>query len=209
MPGRKPKNTWVLVVSGVAALALVAGVVSIDSLGLPINAVVRGAALLGYLMVFLSAISSNYMRELTRFFGRPFPKVHHVVTVTALVALATHAISVAWRSQTVAVFIPQFGSFYAFFSLGGRMAFWLIAVTSLTALFRASIGKNWKVVHWLNYVALILGTIHAQFIGPNVQHWAVRVILAIMATVAVAVFVLKRLEERRRRMRRARVQRSV
>ena len=160
MPGRKPKNTWVLLVSGVAALVLVAGVVSIDSLDLPINALVRGAALLGYLMVFLSAVSSNYMRELTRFFGRPFPTVHHVVTVTALVALATHATSVAWRSGTPAVFLPQFSSFYAFFSLGGRMAFWLIAVTSLTALFRAGIGKNWKVIHWLNYVALILGTIH-------------------------------------------------
>lgn len=203
MPGRKPKNTWVLLVSGVAALVLVAGVVSIDSLDLPINAVVRGAALLGYLMVFLSALSSNYMRELTKFFGRPFPKVHHVVTVTALVALAAHAISVAWRSGTLAVFIPQFSSAYAFFSLGGRVAFWLIAITSLTAFFRASIGKNWKTIHWLNYVALILGTIHAQFIGPNVQHWAVRIFIALMATVAIVVFVLKRRQERSRRVKRA------
>jgi DMSO/TMAO reductase YedYZ heme-binding membrane subunit len=204
MPGRKPKNTWVLLVSGVAALALVAGVVSIDSLGLPINVVLRPAALLGYLMVFLSTLSSNYMRELTKFFGRPFPKVHHIVTVTALVALAIHAISVAWRSGTLAVFVPQFSSAYAFFSLGGRMAFWLLAVTSLTALFKASIGKSWKTIHWLNYVVFLLGTVHALLLGPNIQHWAVRVILGLMAVVAVVVFVLKRFEERRRRMRRAR-----
>ncbi len=152
----------------------------------------------------MSVLSSNYMRELTRFFGRPFPKVHHVVTVTALVALATHATSVAWRSGTPAVFLPQFSSFYAFFSLGGRAAFWLIAITSLTALFRTSIGKNWKAIHWLNYVVFVLGTIHSQFLGLNLQHLGLRVVFDLMAAAVVGVWVLKRLEERRRRMRRAR-----
>ncbi len=203
MPGRKSKNAWVFLVSGVVALGLVAVVVSLDRLAAPIDGIVRVAALMGYLGVFLSVLSSNYMRELTRFFGRPFPKVHHVVTVTALVALATHAISVAWRSGTPAVFLPQFSSFYAFFSLGGRMAFWLIAVTSLTALFRASIGKNWKVIHWLNYVAFVLGTIHSQFLGLSLQRWGLRVVFDLMAVTVVGVWVLKRIGERRRLMRRA------
>ncbi|MCU0521779.1 MAG: hypothetical protein MUF84_13940 [Anaerolineae bacterium] len=138
------------------------------------------------------------MRELTRYFGRPFPKVHHVVSVTALVALAIHATSVAWRAGTPAVFVPEVSSIRLFLSLGGRPAFWLIAITSLTALFRASIGKNWKTIHWLNYVAFLLGTVHALLIGPNFVHLGVRIVSIVMAVVLVTVFVLKRVGDRQR-----------
>ncbi len=199
MPRVQPKNTWVFIVSGVIALALIIGVVALDSLNAPIDGVIRVGALMGYLAVFLATLSSNYMRELTRFFGRPFPKVHHVVSVTALVALAVHATSVAWRAGTVRTFVPVFTPFNLFLSLAGRPAFWLIAVTALTALFRASIGKSWKTIHWLNYVAFLLGTVHAQLIGPNFQHLGVRIVSGLMAAAVVVVFVLKRLSTRKRR----------
>ena len=197
-PSRKPQNTWVFFVSGALALLLVAGVMSLDRLAAPIDGVVRAGALLGYVSVFLAALSSNFMRELTRYFGRPFPKVHHVVSVTALVALAIHATSVAWRAGTVAVFVPEVSSVRLFFSLGGRPAFWLIAITSLTALFRASIGKNWKTIHWLNYIAFLLGTVHALLIGPNFTHLGVRIVSIVMAVVLVTVFVLKRVGDKQR-----------
>jgi methionine sulfoxide reductase heme-binding subunit len=178
--------------------------VLLDHIAAPIDGIIRVGALLGYLMVFLAALSSNYMRELTRFFGRAFVKVHHVASVTALIALAIHATSVAWRSGTLATFVPQFGSVRQFFALGGRPAFWLIAITSLTALLRASIGKSWKTIHWLNYVAFLLGTIHAWLIGANFQHLGVRIVSGLMAATLVVVFVLKRVEEsRRRRKKRA------
>ena len=198
-PSRKPENTWVMVLGGVIALGLVGGVVALDRIAVPIDGVIRVGALLGYLAVFLAALSSNYMRELTKFFGRPFPKVHHVVTVTALLALAVHATSVAWRAGTPAVFVPEVSSILSFFSLGGSPAFWLIAVTSLTALLRASIGKSWKTIHWLNYVAFLLGTVHAQLIGPNIQHLGVRIVSGAMAAGLIVVFVLKRLQEQKRR----------
>jgi sulfoxide reductase heme-binding subunit YedZ len=209
-PSRKPQNTWVFYASGALALLVVAGILSLDVIVAPIDGVIRAGALLGYLAVFLAALSSNYMRELTRYFGRPFVKVHHVVSVTALVALAAHAIGVAWRAGTAATFLPQFSSAYLFFSLGGRPAFWIIAITALTALFRASIGAQWKTIHWLNYVAFLLGTIHAQLIGPNIAHPGVRIVSGAIAVVLVAVFVLKRLEElkrsRRKRAQDSRIQ---
>jgi methionine sulfoxide reductase heme-binding subunit len=200
---RKAKNTWVLILSGVLALGLVVGIVSLDSIGAPINGVIRVGALLGYLMVFLAALSSNYMRELTRYFGRAFVKVHHVASVTALIALAIHATGVAWRSGTPATFLPDFSSVRLFFALGGRPAFWLIAITSLTALLRAGIGKSWKTIHWLNYVAFLLGTVHAWLIGPNFQHPGVRIVSGVMAATLIVVFVLKRLKTSRRRRKRA------
>jgi hypothetical protein len=202
MPRIQPKNTWVLVVSGVLALLLVVGVVALDRVAAPINGIIRGAALFGYVCVFLTSLASNYMVELTRYFGRPFVKTHHVVSVAALVALATHAVSVAWRAGTPAVFVPSVRSLYSFFSLGGRPAFWLLAITSLTALFRTSIGKSWKQIHWLNYIVFFLATAHAQLIGANFTHLSVRIVSILMAVGLVVVFVLKRRTEYQRRQRR-------
>jgi sulfoxide reductase heme-binding subunit YedZ len=200
---KKSKNTWVLILCGVVALLLTVGIVALDSLSTPLDGVIRAGALMGYLGVFLAALSSNYMRELTRFFGRSFIKVHHIVSVTALVALTIHAIGVAWRAGSVATFLPSFASWQLFFTLGGRPAFWILAVTSLTALFRTAIGKNWKVIHWLNYLVFILGTIHAQLIGPNFQHIGVRIVSGIMMLVLVGVFVWKPTRKQRARAKAA------
>jgi methionine sulfoxide reductase heme-binding subunit len=202
MPGIQSKNTWLLVVSVVASLVLVVGVVLLDGVGAPLDAVIRISALLGYLMVYSASVSSNYMRELTRYFGRRFVQVHHVASVTALVALALHATSVAWSSGSMSAFVPQFGSLRLFLSLGGRPAFWLIAITSLTALLRTSIGKSWKTIHWLNYLAFLLGTVHALMIGTTFQYLAARIVSIVMAVVLVVVFVQKRVEVYRRNQRR-------
>jgi sulfoxide reductase heme-binding subunit YedZ len=200
---KKSKNTWVLILCGVVALLLTVGIVALDSLSTPLDGVIRAGALMGYLGVFLAALSSNYMRELTRFFGRSFIKVHHIVSVTALIALTVHTIGVAWRAGSVSTFLPSFASWQLFFTLGGRPAFWILAVTSLTALFRTAIGKNWKVIHWLNYLVFILGTIHAQLIGPNFQHIGVRIVSGIMMLVLVGVFVWKRTRKQRARAKAA------
>jgi len=194
---RKSKNTWVLILCGVVALLLTVGIVALDRLSDPLDGVIRVGALLGYLGVFLAALSSNYMRELTRYFGRSFITVHHIVSVTALIALSVHAVGVAWRVGSVSAFLPNFASVRLFFALGGRPAFWLLAVTSLTALFRTAIGKNWKVIHSLNYVVFALGTIHAQMIGSSFVHLGVRIVAWAMLAVLLGVFVWKRTRKQR------------
>ena len=203
MAGPKPKNTWLLVASGVSATALVLLVLALTSVYSPIHGVIRFGALLGYLAVFLASLSSNYMRELTRYFGRPFPKVHHAVSITALVALFIHAVAVVWQSQTLVTFLPVFTSVQAFFALGGRPALWLFVITALTAFFRASIGKNWKIIHWLNYVAFFIGTAHAIMIGTTFYgRLPLQILAGLMAVVLLAVFVLKRMAEQKRRRKR-------
>jgi len=194
---KKSKNTWVLILCGVFALLLTVGIVMLDSLSTPLDGVIRAGALLGYLGVFLAALSSNCMRELTRYFGRSFITVHHIVSVTALAALTVHAVSVAWQMGSVSAFLPNFSSVRLFFALGGRPAFWLLAITSLTALFRTAIGKNWKVIHWLNYLVFTLGTIHAQMIGTSFSHIGLRVVAWVMLAVLLGVFVWKRTRKQR------------
>jgi methionine sulfoxide reductase heme-binding subunit len=202
MAGRKPLNTWLLIMGVVVALSVAGGVVALDPLTAPVEGLLRMGAILGYLTVFLATVSSNYMRELTRYFGRAFVKVHHVASVTALVALLVQVASVAWRVGNLSVFVPVLCSVRAFFSQGGRVALPLLLIAAAVAVFRKKIGKRWKTLHWLNYVAFFLGTIHAQMIGRNFQHLGVRILSIVMAVGVVSVFLLKRRTEVRRKQQR-------
>jgi len=205
MPSKKPENTWILIAGVVLALSLAGAVVALDPLSASTEGVIRVAAVSGYLTIFLAVLSSNYMRELTRFFGRAFVRVHHVASITALVALLVHAATVAWRAGSVSVVVPLLSSARAFFGQGGRPALWLILIAAAVALLRKKIGTPWKMIHRLNYLAFLLGTIHAQMLGRNFQHLAVRIVSAAMAAGVAVVFVLKRrTEARRKRQRRAR-----
>ena len=195
----KLKNTWALVAAIVFALLLSVAVVALDVIATPISGVLRVAALIGYQGVFLASLSSLYLVELTKYFGRRFVKVHHVVSVTALIALFLHGGLVAWQFGGVGVFLPTFRSLQSFLQFGGAPALWLISVASLAALFRATLRKQWRQIHWLNYLAFLLGTIHAQLLGTNFQHLLVRIVSGAMAAALVGVFVTKRVRKRRRR----------
>jgi DMSO/TMAO reductase YedYZ heme-binding membrane subunit len=96
------------------------------------------------------------------------------------------------------VFLPTFRSLQSFLQFGGAPALWLISVASLAALFRATLRKQWRQIHWLNYLAFLLGTIHAQLLGTNFQHLIVRIVSIAMAGALIGVFVVKRVRKRRR-----------
>jgi len=198
MARRQTKHTWILILGGIFTLVLVGVTLALDTLYAPVDGAIRAGALLGYLCVFLASLSSLYMRELARYFGRPFIKLHHIVAVTGLVALTLHALGVAWRASSLNVFLPDFASVWGFFALGGRPAFWLIAVAALTALLRKAIGQRWKLIHWLNYLAFVLGTIHAQMIGTSFEHLGVRLVSGAMLLALVGIFAQKRIHDRRR-----------
>ncbi len=202
MPSREPENTWMLIAGVVLALSVAGAVVALDPLSASIEGVIRVAAVSGYLTIFVATLSSNYVRELTRFFGRAFVRVHHVASITALVTLLVHASTVAWRAGSISVFVPLLSSAQAFFSQGGRAALWLVLIAAAVALLRKTIGKQWKTIHRLNYLAFLLGTIHAQMLGRNFQHLAIRIVSAAMAVGVVTVFVLKRRTEARRKQQR-------
>jgi len=68
---RQPKNTWLLILSGIIALAITGGTVTLNEFGAPINGVIRIAALFGYLGIFLTSLASNYARLTPQFESRP------------------------------------------------------------------------------------------------------------------------------------------
>jgi methionine sulfoxide reductase heme-binding subunit len=198
MSSRRAKNTHYLVLGGIVLLTLVAAIVAIRPLPAPIYWVIRGAALLGYLTIFLSILSSAYMVQLVRFFGRPFVKVHHVASITGLVAMMLHPLSLAWNSRTLSVFVPDFSSLTRFLTLAGRVVWPLIGIAALAAWLRKPIGKNWRAIHYLNYLAFWLATAHAILIGTNFQSLPMRIVAVVLALVTVAVLIQKRMPQRKR-----------
>ena len=194
----KPRKTWVFFVAALVPLCIIAIIISLDIYDFPRYSIIRGAALLGYLSVFLTALSSLYMRELMQFFGRPFIKIHHIVAVTGLVLLFTHALFNALNAETLAVFIPEFESLYEFLEHGGRPALWLISLAAVAALFRTRLGRNWRMIHWLNYLAFFIATFHAFSLGTDFRYPAVRVVALLMVCLLVFSFVVKRVQQQQR-----------
>ena len=193
----KPLSLWYLALVGILALVLTIAVESLDLWGTPLNWAIRGTALLGYQSIFLAIVSSAYMRQLVRLFGRPFVQVHHVVSVAGLILITLHPLGVALDNATISVFVPRFDSVLVFLQLGGRLAWYLVALAALVALLRRSVGRPWRVVHMLNYIAFLLSTVHANLIGTDLQYTVTRVISIVMALVMVGIFVQKRLRRRR------------
>jgi methionine sulfoxide reductase heme-binding subunit len=190
----KSGRIWYLVALGVALLIVVLAVNVLGPRGRPIDLVIRSAATLGYTGVFLAALSSTYIRELTRFFGTPFIKVHHDVAVTSLILLTVHPLGVAIRSGTLAVFVPDFGSWFGFFLFGGRQAWYLLGIAALVALatVRRRLPRSWRTIHMLNYLAFAFGTVHAWLIGTNFQGVVGRAVLGLMTLIMVLAFIQKR-----------------
>jgi DMSO/TMAO reductase YedYZ heme-binding membrane subunit len=198
MTRRRPRKTEYFALAGLVALILVSGLISLQPYGSPINWITRGAALLGYLAIFLAIVSSAYLRQLVRFFGRPFVQVHHILSVTGLILITLHPLSVAWSSMSLGVLLPRFDSWRVFLQLGGRPAWYLIAAAALAAALRGVIGQRWRAIHLLNYAAFLLGTVHAILIGTDFQQPFIKAVAIIMAIVVVATLIQKRLQRGRR-----------
>lgn len=194
---KRARNNWVFVVVGVIAIGLVAGLIALEPIVPALYTVIRAGALLGYLGVFLAILSSAFLRELVHYFGRPFIKVHHILARAGVSMLFLHAVAVAWNARSLRTFLPDFDSWRAFFELGGRPALWLIGVAVVAGFLRTIIGRNWRVIHWLNYIAFWLGTVHGLLIGTDFRYLPVRVLSIAMAVIVVGVFVWKRRPRKR------------
>ncbi len=190
---KRKRGTLYLILIGIAALILVVLLVSLGSTGATfISRFIRGTALLGYLALFLATLSSIYMRQMFQFFGRPFIKVHHILSVSGLVLVTLHPLGVAIASSSWRAFLPKFDSLTVFLELGGRPAWYLIGAAALAAVWRKAIGKNWRWIHALNYIAFLLGTVHAIMIGTDFVSPVMKVIAGAMGVIVVGAFVQKR-----------------
>ena len=179
-------------------LALVATALVANPADYMVYAAIRGAAMLGYIYVFLACLSSAFMHELTRRLGKPYLRIHHTLATMGLTLLTIHGALVAWDSGSASVVLPRLDSPEVFLSWGGPPAYWLIWIAVLAGAFRLSIGARWRLIHWLNYIAFMLATAHGLMIGSDLEHPFPRYTAGVMALVVIAVFLRKRLIEMRK-----------
>jgi DMSO/TMAO reductase YedYZ heme-binding membrane subunit len=184
-----------LALGGLLALVLVAIIIALRPIGTPISVLTRAAALLGYLSVFATIVSSAYLLQIVKFFGRPFIKVHHIVAVTGLVLITLHPTGVLITRASLG--IPLLSLTLGI--LGGPIAWALIAIAVSVALLRKKIGRNWRPIHYLNYLAFWLATLHANITGTDLQSTVIRVISIALAIAVIAVFVTVRRRTRKRK----------
>ena len=191
------RKTLYLVALGLVAVLWVVGVLLSQPTGSAFLALARGLALLGYLGVFLATLSTAYLRELVKAFGRPFIKIHHVASVTGIVAITLHplAVAVEYGSQ---VLVPSLGSPSYMLAWAGRPAWVLLIIGVVVALLRTRLVKSWRIIHYVNYIAFLLGTVHANLLGGNFVSAIPRILSIIMALVVIAVFVRKRVQAAKR-----------
>lgn len=197
---KRRRGLLYLILAGVVSLAVVAVLIALQPVGGPLDWGIRAAAMLGYWAVFLSVVSSAYMRQLFQLLGRPFIRVHHILSVTGLILITLHPLGVAVRSSSLAVFLPDLSSLNAFLRLGGRPAWYLVGIAALAALLRTRIKNNWRAIHYLNYIAFLLATVHAVMIGTDFVSPVMKAVGSALGLATVGVFAQKRI--RRSRLRR-------
>ncbi|MFN2270119.1 MAG: ferric reductase [Anaerolineae bacterium] len=190
------RGTWYLILTGGIAVGLVIGLIALQPFGSPLNWFIRGMASLGYLTVFLTIVSSAYMKQIYRILGRPFVKAHHILSVAGLILITLHPIGVTVQSASPAVLLPRFESWGDFLRWGGAPAWYLIGAASLAAVLRNVIGKRWRLIHILNYIAFALATIHATQIGSDFQRLGTKILAIILASIVVVTFIQKRLQRK-------------
>jgi DMSO/TMAO reductase YedYZ heme-binding membrane subunit len=157
---------------------------------------VRATALFGFSCIFLTILSTEYMRYLLKLFGKPFLMVHHMLAVTGLVLIAMHPLALALLAHDPRAYTLHISSLRAFLVWGGQPALLLFGVAVLAAVLRKRIKSVWRLMHWLNYLAFILAFVHSWLLGSNVTTSALRYIWQAMTAIVVAVFLYKRFAHR-------------
>jgi len=156
------------------------------------NFVIRFGALFGFTSMFVATMMTPFAVQLYKIFGKPFIKMHHIYSIAGLVLITLHPVAFAIFKLDITIFLPDFSSWYGFWSLGGRLALLLIYIAVIGALLRKKFMKNWRYLHALNYVALFLAYIHGILIGTDFQNLGILIIFTIMIILSFSVLLFKR-----------------
>jgi len=193
MANDRARGMWLLGLIGLFSLAVAVGLVALRPEGTPLGLTARIAALMGYQAVFWAIVSSAYVKQVYRLFGRSFVKIHHALSIGGLVWLTLHPLAAALDFASAQILLPQFDSLAVFFRWGGPPALYLLAAAALTAALRRTFDWRWRQIHLLNYIAFWLGTIHAVLLGTDLQSLGLRAVAIAMGGVVTFAFARRHL----------------
>ena len=157
---------------------------------------IRFAGLAGFVLLAVAAIMTPWSREIYRNFGTSFVTFHHMFAISGLILITLHPVFLAVRLMNATVFLPRFWPFYDFLIFAGRPALILIYIAVAGILLRRFIPGYWRALHALIWVALILGIIHGDLIGTDMENPVIFMLFNGLAIIAVGAFIVKRLKGR-------------
>jgi methionine sulfoxide reductase heme-binding subunit len=169
----------------------------------PLNMLTRAAGLVGYLSLFLAITAYQYRREMSKMFGRPFLKVHHLLAKVGLAMIIVHPVTYALQKGDPSVLVPVLSSLSDFLLWAGRPALYLFVAGATAGVLRARIKSSWKTIHYLNYLALALACVHGVLLGSDLGVGWLRWLYALMAVAAVVMLFERRWSERTPRVSKA------
>ncbi len=184
-----------------APYVIVSGIVISTGSEEPAGLLIRLCGLCGFIALSTGAILTILRDEIRTTLGQPFIRVHHIFVLAGLLLITLHPVLIALRFQNAAIFIPTFSSVTAFFQNGGRVAILLIYTGFLAAVFQAALKGRWLTIHRIMYPALILGIIHANFVGQDLENPVIRWLCNLMAILVIATGVMKAVQRYRRKSR--------
>ena len=188
---------------GLAILGIVLVTVAISALVLPhtlpeisegevAHVLTRIFALFGFLFLSVATIITPFLTEVAKAFGRPFLRVHHVLSAVGIALITLHPVLNAIDRLSLSVFIPVFDSWLAFWTFAGRPAFIIFYVAVVAALLRSRVPRYWRPFHALMYIVLLFGIVHANLYGEDLQNVGIMLILDSLFVASIASFAYKR-----------------
>lgn len=188
---KAPDKQFYLIYGIILVVVLFITYILLQRPGEPLRMVARFAATFGYLAVFLSILSSEYMARMRKISGLPFLKAHHNLARIGILLIIIHPLALALEAQDFTIFLPVFYPIERFLALGGRTAFYLFLLAAGIALYRKRY-RNWKKVHYLSYLAFLLVSAHALMIGSDFRVEVMRILAFVMAVTVTGIFIHKR-----------------
>lgn len=146
---------------------------------------------MGYLFIFLASLSSEYIVRANKLLGAGFIKAHHSLARLGVLLIIIHPLAFAVEEQSILVFLPVFYPLSDFLELAGRPAFYLFLLAAGVAVYRKKY-RNWRKVHYLNYLAFLLVSVHAVMIGTDFESNLSRILALTMTVIVMGIFVHKR-----------------
>jgi len=160
-----------------------------------VSVLIRLSAMLGVASLMLAAIASAFVKEIYKVTHRPFKQIHHLLAIYGTILIMLHPLLFAWQMKSLNVFIPIVSSWPEFLSWGGRVGIFLIYLAALAALMMKKIPSWWRQGHWLVYLGLLLGGVHALRMGQDLASPAAKILCWILLFLTIMVFVYKRLRK--------------
>lgn len=162
-----------------------------QKMDMPLQMIDRASGLFAYLFLFLAILSSEYMRQMKKIFGKGFIAIHHHIARIGVTLMLIHPIAFALEESSFLVFIPVLLPIKDFLELAGRPALYLILIATLAGMYRKKIIKKWKKIHYLNYIAFPLLFVHSWLIGTDLQSGIMQLLWFTMFFLVIAIFIHK------------------